>query len=102
MHNADVSSTLEGFKSTISYSRVATICDFERPSLLVLTEYETDLQFLQLSQNLTTYSLLNYMFWTNCKCEIVFFYLQKWWNNFSFATCTKHRNQLKTSCQILA
>ena len=72
MHNADVSSTLEGFKSTILYSRVATICDFERPSLLQLKEYETDLQYLQLSQNLTTYSLLIYMFWTNCKCEIVF------------------------------
>ena len=72
MHNADVSSTLEGFKSTISYSRVATICNFERPSLLVLKAYETDLQFLQLSQNLTTYSLLIYMFCTNCKCDIVF------------------------------
>ena len=99
MHNADVSSTLEGFKSTISYSRVATICDFERPSLLVLKEYETDLQFLQLSQNLTTYSLLIYMFWTNWKCEIVFVL---WQNNFSIATCTKHVNQQTTGYQILS
>ena len=65
--------TLEGFKSVISYCRVATICDYEMPSLLGLNEYETDLQFLQLSQNLITYSLIIYMFWTNCKLFLFWF-----------------------------